>query len=119
MPSWTVYSCVSYASVLLAKSMPFDGNYETTFTINAAKVVTDGRGFETMLRLIELVDIALFAIDSEQINAIYKLPYLQKHLKQSEEKIIIMSVPALPRFADIEKFIKYIDRDLIDNNKVI
>jgi hypothetical protein len=28
-------------------------------------------------------------------------------------------VPTLPRFADIEKFIKYIDRDLINNNNKV
>ena len=59
-----------------------DGNYEITLTINAAKVAADGQGFETLLGLSELVDIALFAIYPEQINATDKLPYLQKHLIQ-------------------------------------
>ena len=86
-----------------------------------AKVVQDRQDFKTLLGLIELVDIALFVIDLEQINAIYKLPYLQKHLIQSRENIIKMIVPTLPGFADIETFIKYIDRDLIndDDDKAI
>ena len=90
-----------------------------------AKVVQDRQDFKTLLGLIELVDIALYGIDLEQINATYKLTYLPKHLIQSRENIIKMNVPTLPGFADIETFIKYIDRDLIndddddDNNKAI
>jgi hypothetical protein len=81
-----------------------------------AKVVQDRQDFKTLLGLIELVDIALYGIDLEQINATYKLTYLPKHLIQSRENIIKMNVPTLPGFADIETFIKYIDRDLIDND---
>ena len=81
-----------------------------------AKVVQDRQGFKTLLGLIELVDIALYGIDLEQINATYKLTYLPKHLIQSRENIIKMIVPTLPGFADIETFIKYIDRDLINND---
>ena len=81
-----------------------------------ARVVQDGQGFKTLLGLIELVDIALYGIDLEQINATYKLTYLPKHLIQSRENIIKMNVPTLPGFADIETFIKYIDRDLINND---
>ena len=81
-----------------------------------ARVVQDGQGFKTLLGLIELVDIALYGIDLEQINATYKLTYLPKHLIQSRENIIKMIVPTLPGFADIETFIKYIDRDLINND---
>ena len=89
-----------------------------------AKVVQDRQDFKTLLGLIELVDIALYGIDLEQINATYKLTYLPKHLIQSRENIIKMIVPTLPGFADIETFIKYIDRDLInddddDDNKAI
>ena len=81
-----------------------------------ARVVQDGQGFKTLLGLIELVDIALYGIDLEQINATYKLTYLPKHLIQSRENIIKMNVPTLPGFADIETFIKYIDRDLINDD---
>ena len=81
-----------------------------------AKVVQDRQGFKTLLGLIELVNIALYGIDSEQINATYKLTYLPKHLIQSRENIIKMIVPTLPGFADIETFIKYIDRDLINDD---
>ena len=81
-----------------------------------ARVVQDGQGFKTLLGLIELIDIALYGIDLEQINATYKLTYLPKHLIQSRENIIKMIVPTLPGFADIETFIKYIDRDLINND---
>lgn len=81
-----------------------------------ARVVQDGQGFKTLLGLIELVDIALYGIDLEQINATYKLTYLPKHLIQSRENIIKMIVPTLPGFADIETFIKYIDRDLINDD---
>ena len=81
-----------------------------------AKVVQDRQDFKTLLGLIELVDIALYGIDLEQINATYKLTYLPKHLIQSRENIIKMIVPTLPGFADIETFIKYIDRDLINND---
>tara|TARA_B110000208_G_scaffold176377_1_gene222716 strand:+ start:114 stop:383 length:270 start_codon:yes stop_codon:yes gene_type:complete len=81
-----------------------------------AKVVQDRQDFKTLLGLIELVDIALYGIDLEQINATYKLTYLPKHLIQSRENIIKMIVPTLPGFADIETFIKYIDRDLINDD---
>ena len=81
-----------------------------------ARVVQDGQGFKTLLGRIELFDIALYGIDLEQINATYKLTYLPKHLIQSRENIIKMIVPTLPGFADIETFIKYIDRDLINND---
>ena len=81
-----------------------------------AKVVQDRQDFKTLLGLIELVDIALYGIDLEQINATYKLTYLPKHLIQSRENIIKMNVPTLPGFADIETFIKYIDRDLINDD---
>ena len=81
-----------------------------------ARVVQDGQGFKTLLGLIELIDIALYGIDLEQINATYKLTYLPKHLIQSRENIIKMIVPTLPGFADIETFIKYIDRDLINDD---
>jgi ABC-2 type transport system permease protein len=96
-----------------------DGNYEVTLTINAAKISADGQGLETELGLSELVDIALFAIDPEQINATDELPYLQKHLIKNGENIIKMIVPTLPKFAGIDPFVKYIDRDLIDNSKAI
>lgn len=81
-----------------------------------AKVVQDRQDFKTLLGLIELIDIALYGIDLEQINATYKLTYLPKHLIQSRENIIKMNVPTLPGFADIETFIKYIDRDLINDD---
>ena len=48
---------------------------EITCTINAANVVAGREGFETILGLIGRVNIALFAIDPEQINATDKLPY--------------------------------------------
>lgn len=96
-----------------------DGSYEIVLTIDAGKVSADGQGLETAIGLNELVDIALFSIDPDEVSATDKLLYLQKHMIKKGENIIKLIVPTLPKFAGIDPFVKFIDRDLIDNNKAI
>lgn len=93
-----------------------DGRYETTLTIAATKAYADGEGRERAVRLNETVEIGLFAekpgegaFDRDQVI------YLERRPVTSGEQKITLVTQRRPRFAGIDPYNKFIDRNSDDN----
>ena len=92
-----------------------NGKHQVTFTVQAKRMSADDQGIETPLALEELIDIALFSDDPENMGATDLVIYQQKHLVRDGENVFSIEVDKLPTHAGIDPFVKLIDRDSADN----
>lgn len=92
-----------------------DGLYTVTLTVEAAKNRANGQGEETEQPLDEMIDIALFNDDPENLLAEDFVIYSQKHRLVTGTNTIELKVKEKPLFAGVDPFVKLIDKDSVDN----
>lgn len=92
-----------------------DGQYEITFVVSADRFIANGQGEEEQVDLDELIDIALFSADPDDLYAQDSVLYQQKHRVKSGENTFVIVVDKMPVYAGIDPFVKLIDRDSNDN----
>ena len=93
-----------------------DGKFETTVTVNAGKVYSDGQGNERPAPFNEQVDIGVFTarpgdlgFDSSDVVSMQRLPI---HDGEQEVRIVTERKPV---FAAVDPYINFIDRNSNDN----
>lgn len=91
--------------------------YQITVNIVAHKINADVHGQDQRLAMNEVIDIALFKQDDEQMPK--QRVYLGAHQIKSGDNRIIITTNELPSSIRIDPFIRFIDRDIRDNSKVI
>ncbi|MBB1386878.1 hypothetical protein H5119_15255 [Pseudoalteromonas sp. SG45-5] len=96
-----------------------DGEHIITLTISAAKKHADGEGNEEDVPLAQMIDIALFSADPNEIHSENTVIYMQKHEIKTGENTITLKVTELPKFAGVDPFIKLIDKKSGDNIKAL
>jgi len=92
-----------------------EGFYTVTLSVEATKQHADGQGEETEQPLDELIDIALFSDDPENLLAEDFVIYSQKHQIVSGTNIIELKVKEKPLFAGVDPYIKLVDKDSKNN----
>lgn len=92
-----------------------DDFYDVTLTIDAALKRADGQGKETEVEFVDSIDIGLFSADPEDLSAKDFVLYLAKHEIKTGSNEITVRVKGKPKFAGVDPFVKYIDRDSADN----
>ena len=92
-----------------------NGLYTVTLTVEAAKKRADGKGEETDQPLDEMIDIALFNDDPENLLVEDFVIYSQKHRLVTGTNTIELKVKEKPLFAGVDPFVKLIDKDSVDN----
>jgi ABC-2 type transport system permease protein len=97
------------------RSLP-DGQFETTVTVDAGKVYSDGQGNERPAPFNELVDIGVFTarpgdlgFESANVVSMQRLPI---HDGNQEVRIVTNRKPV---FAAVDPYINFIDRNSNDN----
>ncbi|MBH0036344.1 hypothetical protein I6F43_17000 [Pseudoalteromonas sp. NZS71_1] len=101
--------------VSVTDSADSDGFYSVTLNIEAIKQRADGQGEETEQPLDELIDIALFSDDPENLLAEDFVIYSQKHQIVSGTNTIELKVKEKPLFAGVDPYIKLVDKDSKNN----
>lgn len=96
-----------------------DGEHTVTLTISAAKKHADGEGNEEDIPLAQMIDVALFSADPNEIQEGNTVIYMQKHEIKTGENTITLKVTELPKFAGVDPFIKLIDKKSGDNIKAL
>ena len=93
-----------------------NGQYETTFTVTAAKLYADGEGEETDAVFDNLVDIGAFAkrpgyevLEPVDVIAMRLEPLL------SGEQMVSLVTAKKPAFVGVDPYSKFVDRDGDDN----
>jgi aminopeptidase N len=93
-----------------------NGQYETTFTVTAAKLYADGEGEETDAVFDNLVDIGAFAkrpgyevLEPVDVIAMRLEPLL------SGEQMVSLVTTKKPAFVGVDPYSKFVDRDGDDN----
>ncbi|MEZ7492911.1 M1 family aminopeptidase [Pseudoalteromonas distincta] len=92
-----------------------EGFYTVTLSVEATKQHADGQGEETEQPLDELIDIALFSDDPENLLAEDFVIYSQKHQIVSGNNTIDLKVKEKPLFAGVDPYIKLVDKDSKNN----
>ena len=92
-----------------------EGFYTVTLSVEATKQHADGQGEETEQPLDELIDIALFSDDPENLLAEDFVIYSQKHQIVSGTNTIELKVKEKPVFAGVDPYIKLVDKDSKNN----
>jgi ABC-2 type transport system permease protein len=104
---------------LVAKSataqMNDDNKYTVSLDISAARFVADGKGKEDETPLDEWVDIVLFTNDPDDFAGENDIIYRQKHKVVSGDNTIEITVDKEPKFAGVDPFVRFIDRDTGNN----
>src|SRR4029077_19604546 len=97
------------------RSLP-DGQFETTVTVNAGKVYSDGQGNERPATFDEPVDVGVFterpAVLGFEAADVLSLQRLQIHSGAQEVRIVTARKPV---FAAVDPYINFIDRNSNDN----
>lgn len=101
--------------VSVTDSVDSEGFYTVTLSVEAVKQRADGQGEETEQPLDELIDIALFNDDPENLLAENFVIYSQKHQIVSGTNIIELKVKEKPLFAGVDPYIKLVDKDSKNN----
>ncbi|RTQ44906.1 hypothetical protein EJV47_27260 [Hymenobacter gummosus] len=94
------------------------GNWQVTIHLQARKLVVDSAGTETKRPLRDWVEIGVFA-PAEADQRVGRPLYLQKHLIQSGQQTIRLTVPSQPARAGIDPRSLLIDWNLTDNYKAV
>ncbi|MBH0069384.1 M1 family aminopeptidase [Pseudoalteromonas sp. NZS100] len=92
-----------------------EGFYTVTLSVEATKQHADGQGEETEQPLDELIDIALFSDDPENLLAEDFVIYSKKHQIVSGNNTIELKVKEKPLFAGVDPYIKLVDKDSKNN----
>ncbi len=92
-----------------------EGFYTVTLSVEATKQHADGQGEETEQPLDELIDIALFSDDPENLLAEDFVIYSKKHQIVSGTNTIELKVKEKPLFAGVDPYIKLVDKDSKNN----
>ena len=92
-----------------------EDTFDVTLTIEAALKRADGQGKETEVDFSDAIDIGLFSADPEDLSAKDFVLYLAKHEIKTGSNEITVRVKGKPKFAGVDPFVKYIDRDSADN----
>jgi ABC-2 type transport system permease protein len=92
-----------------------DGTIKVTLTVSAQQFSADGKGKETEQSFSEEVEIALFSQDPNDFAAQNKVIYQGLHTVQSGDMVIELIVDEMPKFAGIDPFVRFIDRDTGNN----
>ncbi|UOQ69415.1 M1 family metallopeptidase [Hymenobacter volaticus] len=95
-----------------------EGTWQVTLTLQARKLVVDSAGTETKLPMKEWVEIGVFAA-AEEGKERGKLLYLQKHLIESGQQSLTVTVPDKPAQAAFDPNYLLVDWNLIDNSKEV
>jgi ABC-2 type transport system permease protein len=101
--------------VSVTDSVDSEGFYTVTLSVEAVKQRADGQGEETEQPLDELVDIALFSDDPENLLAEDFVIYSKKHQIVSGTNTIELKVKEKPLFAGVDPYIKLVDKDSKNN----
>ena len=101
--------------VSVTDSVDSEGFYTVTLSVEAVKQHADGQGEETEQPLDELIDIALFSDDPENLLAEDFVIYSQKHQIVSGTNTIELKVKEKPLFAGVDPYIKLVDKDSKNN----
>jgi len=101
--------------VSVTDSADSEGFYTVTLSVEAVKQRADGQGEETEQPLDELIDIALFSDDPENLLAEDFVIYSQKHQIVSGTNTIELKVKEKPLFAGVDPYIKLVDKDSKNN----
>ncbi len=98
-----------------------DDGFEVTMTVSAAKFEADGAGQETEVPLQQLLDVAVFAEDPEELGDDDLPPAL--HFEQlpitGGEQTFTFTVSEQPGRVGIDPYVKMIDRNPDDNVKYL
>ena len=86
-----------------------------SLSVEATKQHADGQGEETEQPLDELIDIALFSDDPENLLAEDFVIYSQKHQIVSGTNTIELKVKEKPVYAGVDPYIKLVDKDSKNN----
>ena len=97
-----------------AKKRP-DGKYDVTLKLHAAKIYVDGVGKETPAKLVEPIDIGVFAKSPDGNEDHEKALYLQKRTMADGDSSITITVDSEPYEAGIDPYNKLVDRVSDDN----
>ena len=92
------------------------GQWETTFTVNAAKFHADGKGKETPAPLAASIDIGLFTVEPGQKG--YRktdVLLLERRDVHTGTQRFVVRTAQRPKFVGIDPFNKWIDRNSDDN----
>jgi ABC-2 type transport system permease protein len=104
---------------LIAKSatseMNQDNEYTVSLDISAARYVADGKGKEEEAPLDEWVDIVLFSNDPDDFAGDNDIIYRKKHKIVSGDNTIEITVDKEPKFAGVDPFVRFIDRETGNN----
>ncbi|WP_371195196.1 ABC transporter permease/M1 family aminopeptidase [Glaciecola sp. SC05] len=95
------------------------GRFSVELDVYAAQFVADGKGEETEQVFSDYVDIVLFANDPDDFTAETVIIYQQKHLLKQGQNTLMIEVEAEPKYAGVDPFVRYIDRETRDNIKAI
>ncbi|MBL0689002.1 MAG: hypothetical protein JJW02_06150, partial [Pseudoalteromonas sp.] len=101
--------------VSITDSTDSEGFYTVTLSVEATKQRADGQGEETEQPLDEMIDIALFNDDPENLLAEDFVIYSQKHQIVSGANTIELKVKEKPMYAGIDPYIKLVDKDNKNN----
>ena len=93
-----------------------DGQWETTFTVDASKFHADGKGRETPAALAANIDVGLFAQEPGQKGFTKRdVLLLERRTVQTGSQRVVLRSAQKPRFAGIDPYNKWIDRNSDDN----
>jgi ABC-2 type transport system permease protein len=92
-----------------------DGKTKITFTVSAQQFNADGKGQETEQPFAKQVEIALFSQDPNDFAVENKVIYQGLHDLESGDTVIELIVDEVPKYAGIDPFVRFIDRDTGNN----
>ena len=93
-----------------------DGQWETTFTVDARKFHADGKGQETDAALAATIDVGLFTVEPGQKGYTKRdVLLLERHAVRTGTQQVVLRSAQRPKFAGIDPYNKWIDRNSEDN----
>ncbi|MEM6638337.1 MAG: M1 family aminopeptidase [Pseudomonadota bacterium] len=93
-----------------------NGQFETTLTVDAAKVYADGEGQETLATLNDEIDVGVFtARPGLGVFEADDVLLFERRRVTDGEQTLVMVTSERPVFAGVDPYNKYIDRNADDN----
>lgn len=91
------------------------GSFTVILDISAAQFSANGKGEESEEVFSDYVDIVLFGNDPDDFSLEPEILYEQKHLLKQGDNQIVIEMDTLAKFAALDPFVRYIDRETRDN----
>jgi len=91
-----------------------DGQYQVTIDVSAHKFEATGGGEESEITIRDWVDVGVFGAE-DAVTGVPEILYLQKHLIDSNQQQITVTVSSPPETVGIDPLNKLIDRIPSDN----